>query len=165
MKKSFIIVLVSTLLVGASAFSFAAGEKSSNATTTPATSGPIRKLIQGQVGKFFAMKSELNLTDDQKQKIREIVLQHKQEIAAVAKPLSEKHRALRSAAMADQSDDKAIRAAADDMAKSIGDAAILAAKIKAEVRTVLTPTQQQKVQEFRKSTEDVVDQVIGELAH
>src|SRR6185369_12358661 len=102
---------------------------------------PLVNFIRAELGRLMVLKSELDITDAQKEQIKTILQSHKAEIAQVAKPLVDKKRALRDAVMADAPDEKAIRAASDDLAHSIGDAAVLASKIKQEVAVVLTPDQ------------------------
>jgi len=126
--------------------------------------GPLARLMSGQLGRLLTLRSEVNLTTDQKQKIAVIVKSHKAEIAAAAQPIVEKRRALRDAVNAKTPDEKAIRAASEELGKAIGGAAVLGSKIKAEVRAVLTPEQLQKIEEFRKNSDQTVDQFIQDLA-
>src|SRR5476651_2009959 len=77
--------------------------------------GPLRALMSGQVGRLLTLRSELDLTAEQKESIHKIVASHKQEIRDVMKPVVEKRRALRDATIATNPDEKAIRAAASDL--------------------------------------------------
>jgi Spy/CpxP family protein refolding chaperone len=125
---------------------------------------PIRLLITGQIGRLMTLRSELNLSADQRAKIKSIVQSHRQEIVAVARPIVDKRRALRDAVNAPSPDEKTIRAAANDLASSIGDAAVLASKVKAEVRGVMTPDQSSKLNDFRKASDGAVDRFINDFA-
>jgi Spy/CpxP family protein refolding chaperone len=113
---------------------------------------------------MLTLRSELQLTDEQREQIKTIVQSHKQEIVTVAKPVVAKHRTLRDAVLADSADEKAIRSAADDLGHSIGDAAVLAAKIKGEVHKVLTTEQQGKIDDFRKHADAAVDEFIQQVS-
>jgi Spy/CpxP family protein refolding chaperone len=126
--------------------------------------GPLRALMSGQVGRLLTLRSELDLTTEQKESIHKIVESHRQEIRDVIKPVVEKRRALRDATIATTPDEKAIRAAASDLGNALGNAAVLGSKIKAEVVTVLTPEQKQKVDEFRKHADAAVDHFFEETA-
>jgi Spy/CpxP family protein refolding chaperone len=126
--------------------------------------GLLSRLIVGQIGRLLTLRSELNLTADQRQQIRDIVQSHRPEIAAVVKPLVEKRRALRTATNSSPVDETAIRAASADLAQSIGDAAMLAAKIKLEVRKVMTPQQAQQIDAFRQQSDAEVDDFVQELS-
>jgi len=125
--------------------------------------GPLRRFISGQIGRLMTLKSDLNLSDDQKQQIKQIVLSHRSEIVAVAKPLVESKRALRDATFAANPDEQAIRAAADKLGKAVADAAVLASKIKMEAAKVLTADQMKTLSEFRDSTDKSVDRFMQEF--
>jgi Spy/CpxP family protein refolding chaperone len=150
---------------GAASMHAAAANATANPFAEHSGQGPVRRFISGQVGRLITLRSELNLSDDQKAKMKAIVASHRQEIAAVAKPLLEHKRAIRDAMLAkDGTDEAGIRAATDAMAKSLGDAAVLGAKIRAEARGVLTPEQMKKIGEFRTQLDTGVDGLIGEMS-
>ena len=125
---------------------------------------PLRNLLTGELGRVLTLRSELNVTDEQRAEIKKIVVSHRSEIAAVAKPIVEKRRALREATLAENPNESTIRAAANDLGKSIGDAAVLASKVKPEVFKVLTPEQQKKVENFRADSDSAVDRFLQEFA-
>lgn len=125
---------------------------------------PLRTFLSGQFGRLLTLRSDLGLSDEQRDEIRQIVKSHKQEIVTVMKPVAEKRRALRAATLADHPDEHAIRAAANDLGTALGDAAVVGAKIKAEVHEVLTPDQRQKVESFRQQADDAVDRFLDEAA-
>jgi Spy/CpxP family protein refolding chaperone len=126
--------------------------------------GPLRTLMSGQVGRLLTLRSELDLTAEQKESIHKIVASHKQEIRDVMKPVVEKRRALRDATIATNPDEKAIRAAASDLGSALGNAAVLGSKVKVEVLTVMTPEQKQKIDEFRKHADAAVDHFFDQTA-
>jgi Spy/CpxP family protein refolding chaperone len=125
---------------------------------------PLRMLISGQFGRWLALRSELDVTTEQREKIREILKRHKSELAAALHPVVEKRRALREATLAENANEATIRAAADELGKSIGDAAVVGSKVKADVRAVLTPAQREKVTQFRQQSESAVDKFLDEIA-
>lgn len=125
---------------------------------------PLKMFWSGQLGRLMTLRAELGVTSEQRAEIRKIVQSHKSEIVAVAKPIVEKRRALREAVTAENPIESTIRAAANDLGKAIGDAAVLAAKIKPEVFKVLTPEQQKKVAEFRADSESAVDRFMDDIA-
>lgn len=125
---------------------------------------PLRMLVSGQFGRFLTLRSELDITAEQRTQIRDIVKSHKADLAAVLKPVAEKRRALRDATLAENSNEAAIRTAADDLGKAIGDAAVVGAKIKAEIQTVLIPEQREKISQFRGQSESAVDKFLSEMA-
>ena len=125
---------------------------------------PLGMLMSGQFGRLLTLRSELGITTDQREQIRGIVKSHRQEIATVLKPVAEKRRALRDATLAETPNDATIHAAADELGKAIGDAAVVGSKIKAEVHDVLTPEQREKITEFRQQSETAVDKFLAKLA-
>jgi Spy/CpxP family protein refolding chaperone len=146
--------LISAALVGGVG---AAGNAATGWGRGHGEGGPLRALMSGQVGRLLTLRSELDLTTEQKDSIHKIVDNHRQEIRDVMKPVAEKRRALRDATIAASPDEKAIRAAASDLGSALGNAAVLGSKIKTEVVTVLTPEQKQKIDEFRKHADAAVD--------
>jgi Spy/CpxP family protein refolding chaperone len=125
---------------------------------------PMRSLIAGQIGRLMTLRAELGVTAEQRDEIRKIVASHRSEIAEVAKPIVQKRRALREAVTAENPNEATIRAAANDLGKAIGDAAVLAAKVKPEVFSVLTPEQRKKVTDFRANADSAVDRFMRDMA-
>ena len=125
---------------------------------------PLRMFVQGQIGRMMTLRSELDVTDEQRDAIKKIVVSHRSEIVAVAKPIVDKRRELRDATLAKDSNDEAIRTAANDLGKAIGDAAVLASKVKGEVSKVLTPDQMHKIDSFRQESDVSVDSFIEKIA-
>jgi Spy/CpxP family protein refolding chaperone len=124
---------------------------------------PFAKLITGNIGRLLVLRSELGITADQKNKIIGIVKSHRHEIRPVVKTIVEKRRALREAVLNKPGDETAIRGAASEMGKAIGDAAVLASKIVAQVKPELTSKQIERIEKFRadtqKATTDWLDQI------
>jgi Spy/CpxP family protein refolding chaperone len=166
MRKTLIASCVAIVLAGG----LAGGSIIARAAEAPAaiamggTPGPLRLFLSGQLGRLLTLRSELNLTADQREQIRQIIQSRRVEIANALRPIVEKRRALRDAVMADTTDEQAIRAAAGNLATSIGDAAVLAAKVRSEVAKVLTPEQLATVTAFRKESGQSVDHFLDNMA-
>jgi Spy/CpxP family protein refolding chaperone len=122
---------------------------------------PLAKLFRENLGRFRALRGELGLTDEQRNEIKAILKSHKEEIRTVAGELREEHKKLREATLRQPLDEAAIRQAASDMATSIGDAAVLHAKVREEVVSKLTPQQVRKLDTFRKDVETSVDKCLA----
>src|SRR5262245_5530088 len=73
---------------------------------------PLRMFLGGQIGRLMTLRAELGVTGEQQAEIRKIVDSHRSEIAAVAKPIVDKRRALRAAVMAETPNEATIRTAA-----------------------------------------------------
>ncbi len=126
--------------------------------------GPLRMLVSGQFGRLLTLRSELGITAEQRTQICGIVKSHRQEIATALRPVADKRRALRDATLAENANEATIHAAADELGKAIGEAAVVGSKIKAEVREVLTPEQREKIMQFRQQSETAVDKFLAEMA-
>jgi len=124
---------------------------------------PLGRMLMGQLGRAMALRSELNITDEQRAQLRQILVSHKAEIAAATRPLVERARALREAVAAEQPDERAIRAAAAELGAAIGDAAVLASKVRGEAARVLTPQQLELIQQFHADRAQAVDELLGRI--
>ncbi len=126
--------------------------------------GPLRTLIHEEFGLLKQLHSDMDVTKDQREKIHDVLKEHRDEIAGVVKPLVEKRRALRDAVMAKNPDEAAIRSAANDLGKAIGDAAVLASKVKPEIGKVLTSEQKDKLKDFRHESDKKVDEFVESIS-
>ena len=162
--------LVATCLVLALIGTVVGGAMAAHAAETPAaialgeSPGPLRLFFSGQLGRLLTLRSELNLSGEQKQQIKQIIRSHRVEIATALKPVVEKHRALRDAVLADSGNEQAIRSAAGNLGTSIGDAAVIAAKVKGEVAKVLTPEQRATVAAFRTDSGKALDRFLDTMS-
>ena len=125
---------------------------------------PLVRLIRGQIGRWMTLGSDIDLSDSQKQQIASILQSHKSEILQVVQPISQKRRSLRDAVAAPTVDEKAIRAAADDLGHALGDAAVLAAQIKQQIAPVFTDEQRQKISDFRAASDKAVDDYFAKMS-
>jgi Spy/CpxP family protein refolding chaperone len=124
----------------------------------------VGRLIMGRIGRAMVLRSELNLTDAQRQAAKAVIQANRADLKAAVVPVIEKRRALRDAVLSDANDEKAIRAAADGLGKALGDAAVEINKVKAELKAKagLTPGQLRKIEEFREQNDAAVDEFIKE---
>lgn len=124
---------------------------------------PVARLIAGNIGRFLVMRSELNVTPEQRSKIAAVVKGHRDEIRPMAKSILEKRTALREAVLATPKNEETIRKAATDLGKAIADASVLASKVISEARPALTPEQIERIRKFRmdndKATTAWVDKI------
>lgn len=123
--------------------------------------GALRKLIEGNLGRWMVLRSELNLTQAQRTKIHQAVGSHRTEIAKTAKEVWEKRTALREA-VANGQDETAIRQAAEQLGKAIGDAAVLASRVRGEVQPMLTEAQHKMIADTRQANIRSVEEFFNE---
>jgi Spy/CpxP family protein refolding chaperone len=126
--------------------------------------GSLRTFIHERIAELVKLHGEVNLSSEQRENIHAVLKEHRSEIVSVVKPIAEKRRALREAVMAKNPDENAIRAAANDLGKAIGDAAVLASKVKPEIGKVLTSEQKEKIEEFRRQSDKAADEFIEKIA-
>ena len=124
---------------------------------------PLGKHVTGTIGRLLVLRSELDVTAEQRARIRATVLVHMPEIAEVAQGMLKKWQTLGDTVLAEEVDEKAIRAAADEFGATLGDAAIARAKLVHQVRGELSDEQIDAIKEFRaeqlRSVERLLEQV------
>ena len=123
---------------------------------------PLGRLIGGNIGRLMTLRSEANVTPEQRQKVRAVLTSHKTEIGDVAKDLVTKRRALREAVRADAHDEAAIRKAGEDLGRSIGNAAVVGSKVRGELKLVFTDKQVEMFKKFVADHDTSVDRWLGE---
>jgi Spy/CpxP family protein refolding chaperone len=99
---------------------------------------------------FRHISSALELSDDQKTRIKEILKAHSAEIEAQIRSSGAARRALHQAVLAEPADEAAIRAAAANLGSVQGDGALLFAKIRSEIDPLLTDPQRVKLRQLRE---------------
>ncbi|MEZ6045933.1 MAG: Spy/CpxP family protein refolding chaperone [Planctomycetaceae bacterium] len=115
----------------------------------PFLNGPLRedfrKMMAGNIGRWMVLRSEVDLSDDQRQELKKIVKNNRPEIKSKVGSLVEARMALVDQVLAENATDEEIKAAADKLGAAIGEAAILARDLKGEAKEVLTEDQQTKI--------------------
>jgi Spy/CpxP family protein refolding chaperone len=108
-------------------------------------------------GKRLGMKTKLQeklgLSDDQAAQIKELMTTHMGAMKTTHELIREKREALNEAAETDAGEE-AIKAAANDLAQSLADAAIARAAHFAELKKVLTAEQYEKWQELKEARKE-----------
>lgn len=112
----------------------------------------------GGFGGPLAMLRQLELTEDQRAQVRQVMDSHRDELRAIGERVMAAHRAQRDAVTAAQFDEQAVRTRAAELAAAEADAAVLHAKVHSEVFAVLTPEQQAKAAELEARREAQVQQ-------
>ena len=124
---------------------------------------PFRKLIRESLGKLRGLKEDLGLTQEQKVQIGQILKAHRDEIVEAVQDVYAKRKALMKEVRSEGYSERAIRRAARDLSDAIGDACVLRAKVRKEVRALLTEEQRRKADGVLKDIQDSVDDVINGL--
>jgi Spy/CpxP family protein refolding chaperone len=117
---------------------------------------PHTKLIVGQIGRTMVLYADLDITADQIAKIREVVMKRKFEFVVQGLLLVTRKALLIDAVMAEKVDEKAIRAAADNLGQSIGNLAVATAKTRSEIASILTSDQKEAIAAYVNGTKSAL---------
>lgn len=160
MRKLTIVLGVAAALVAGSVATASAQRRGGGPGDGPGFGGPgdRRQGIDGPRrpgrpfvrARLFRGFRQLDLSADQKTKVREILEKSRLEVAPLMKQLQEKRRVARTAIQAGTAPEAAraeIRTSTEALRKQIGDAR---EKTRAEVRSVLTPEQLAKLPNRRR---------------
>jgi protein CpxP len=112
----------------------------------------------GPVGHFGLPLGQLDLTDAQRQQVRTIVQNHREEMRQLGERAREARLAVRQASEAATLDENAVRTASNGLGAIMADQAVLRAKMRAEVMQVLTPEQRAKAAELRTQADQRAQQ-------
>ena len=107
----------------------------------------------GPGGMFGPELRALELTDAQREQVKAIMESHREGQKAEREKMMTARKALHDAIAADAFDEAAIRAAAGAVAALDADAAVLQARVHAEVFAILTPEQAKKAKALRTEME------------
>lgn len=107
----------------------------------------------GILGEFGHGLRQLDLTDAQREQVRTIVGSHQAALKEIGDRLRVAHGGMDALITADAVDEAAIRAKSAEVAAVQADAAVLRARVRHDVFSVLTAEQQAKAQERRAERE------------
>lgn len=156
-------VFVAALIVSAAGGALAQNTSGGQAPSTQQRGGPGggrfggpggRGGPMGALGIFGPMLRQLNLTEDQQQRLRTIAESHRSEMQAIAERNRPAHEALQQAITSGTVDEGIIRARSAEVAQGDADMAILQARIYAEAVQVLTPDQQTQLKKLQAEMKD-----------
>ncbi len=108
----------------------------------------------GPGGIGFPGLGALDLTDAQREQVRTITQAHRDEMRQIAERVQQAQRAIDEAANGATVDEAGIRARSTELAAALADGAILRGRVHAQIIAVLTPEQQQKLQEQRTQMQE-----------
>jgi protein CpxP len=109
---------------------------------------------------FGRVARALDLSSDQKARIKTILKTHGSEIETQMKASATARQAVHDAVLAQPVDETAIRAAAARLGQVHADGAVLFAKIRTEVQPILTDDQKAKIQSFRDRASHRADSAV-----
>jgi Spy/CpxP family protein refolding chaperone len=118
---------------------------------------PVGRLISGNLGRLLVLRSEMDVTPEQRAEIREVLVGQRSQIAATVKSVRDKRLVLRDAVLADQLDEGKIRAAASELGVALGDAAVKAAKLRDKLAPILSDEQRELIHQFRQERDESIE--------
>lgn len=134
-----------------------AGERMAKAVERgDAKLGPLAQLL----GKAA---TRLELTDAQQGDIKTKLVAHREEIGGALGKVRDATRRLDDLTLAEPVDQDAVRAAATELGQALGDAALVKAKVFAEIKPLLTPEQTEKLKTLRAEMHGKVDKAVGRV--
>jgi Spy/CpxP family protein refolding chaperone len=101
---------------------------------------------------MWGMLSRLDLTDEQKESVKQITEAAKEKNKTAAEAVGEARKALQEAVV--EGDETAIRKAATNLGKVLGDQAVLKFQTRTSIKAVLTPEQLQKLAELKATMKE-----------
>ena len=120
----------------------------------------LRELFIERLGNLFVLRQDLDLTEAQREQLREVASRWRGNIAPAVETAIEKKRALKVEVLTDSPEEQAIRQAATEFGEALGEAAVLASGFVCETRTLLSPEQQEHLKAFRESREEGLDELL-----
>ena len=139
-KIIFTILIVSFLYVSVSA-------QTTDKATQPKKTVPVAGKQRRNLNAI--MFASLNLTPDQKARLKTVRQQHQPRIKELRQTLVVQRKALAQAIILQTIDEAAISARADDVAKTLGDLLKANVSLQLAVRQILTPDQTKRLQYLR----------------
>ncbi len=106
---------------------------------------------------------QLDLSDAQREQVRAIRNTHQAAFKEIGERLRTAHQGLRGAVGADALDEAAIRARSADVAAVEADAAVLRARVRQDVFSILTAEQQARAKELRAAAETRMKERAGKM--
>jgi Spy/CpxP family protein refolding chaperone len=120
---------------------------------------PLGKLVAGNLGRMLVLRSELDLTQEQKVQIRDVLLQHRSEIVTTVQTVHAKKTALRDAILQGKSENE-VRAAADAFSQVVAEAAVRATKLRNQIAPILTEQQRELIGKTIQDKDQAVDRFL-----
>lgn len=112
----------------------------------------------GPMRHFGLALGQLDLTDAQRDQVRTVLQNHRDQMQQLAKQAGAARLALRQATEAEPFDENAVRTASSGLGAVMADQAVLRAKVRAEVMQILTPEQRAKAAELRTRADQRMQQ-------
>ncbi len=121
---------------------------------------PLKRLLMGELGRNFTLRSELDITAEQRSQIHRVLQQRRGLLKPTVTKIVAAKRALRDAVLAEEADEKKVRKAASRLGDVIGEVALHVAAIVRDVRPILTEEQLTLIEDHAAERDIAVDEWI-----
>ena len=128
-----------------------------------ATRHHLREIAQAVTRNFLNFRKETPLSPDQRQKISEILETHRADIHSLIVRGRDARRTCVSTVKSSGPEAAATREAAEKIGTVARDRALLMARMGSEVRPLLSPGQQQRLESGREEIEGLIDQALASV--
>jgi len=139
------------------------GDGAVAALTQHGAGRPLRQALRQTIKKLRELRGDLDLAPEQKRDIAMIFKEHSSEIVNCIEDIYEARKALNKAVTAGNANEGAIRRAAARLGRAIGEGSVLRAKVRREVRAVMTAEQRRKCDTVADEIEKIWDEAIAGL--
>ena len=110
--------------------------------------GPLQMLVQGEIGRLMTLRSDLDISNEQREEIRTIVTGYREDFAPLVREMVWQRQVLRNAVLAESANTTDIKQQVTALGETIAEVSLLAADVIRDVRPVLTPDQIERVETF-----------------
>ncbi len=117
----------------------------------------VRNMVRGIIGRVMVLRSELDVTDEQRGQIKEVFQSHKDDLRNNVTAVLKSRRALANAITSGQSEEE-LKKAADNLGDAVAKAALEFAKTRQDARKVLTAEQKKEIDETRTAIWNSIDE-------
>ncbi len=117
----------------------------------------VRNMVRGIIGRVMVLRSELDISDEQRGQIKEVVMSHRDDLRNNVTSVLNSRRALANAITSGQSEED-LKKAADNLGDAVAKAALEFAKTRQDARKVLTAEQKKEIDETRTAIWNSVDE-------
>jgi protein CpxP len=143
---------------------YAAGPGGGPATSWGGPDHPLKRVISGCIGRMMALRADLNVTEEQRSQIREVIKSHRAEIATTLKSVQDARTSLRDLVLSDSASESEIRSAANNLGQAIADAAVKGAELRKELAPILTAEQRELISEALAKNDASIDTFLTNAA-
>ncbi|MFH1136024.1 MAG: Spy/CpxP family protein refolding chaperone [Pseudomonadota bacterium] len=116
-----------------------------------------KDFIKGQRQHRRDLRKKINLSDEQKNKLKAIIARHRSENKPLADEVIKQKRVLRDAVLSENPNEGAIGQAAQELGQALAKASVAAAGIVAEAKKVLTQEQRDLIRQFINTRDKAID--------